>query len=129
VPSSAIDQHGSVNVWRELRRDFIEMHLHHFGVYRGQDQANGHVAARAECAEDIGVFVTRVDGRTQADSLASPASRPRTFLPYSAFVLTPDFDDFVRMRRLDFADDLGEFFLNASIASASCFGCVGRAVI
>lgn len=129
MPSGAIDQHGSVNVWRELRRDFIKMQLHHFGVYRGQDQANGHVACGAERTEDIGVFVTRVDGRTQADSRGPPASRPRTLLPYSAFVLTPDFDDFVRMRRLDFTDDLGEFFLNASIASASCFGCVGRAVI
>ncbi len=118
-----------MNVWRKLRRDFVEMHLHHFGVDGGQNQADGHISRGAERAENIGVFVTRVDGRTQADSLASPAARARTLLTYSAFVLAPDFNRFVWVRRLDFGDDFGEFFLNVSIASASCLGCVGRAVI
>jgi hypothetical protein len=129
MPSSTIHQHSGVDVRGKLRRDFIEMHLHHFGVHRGQNQPNGNITSGAECAEDIGVFVPRVDGCTQADSLASPAACARSFLAYSAFVLTPEFDGFFWVRRLDFLDDFGKFFLNASIASASCLGCVGRAVI
>lgn len=122
MPSSAIDEHGGVDVRWQLHRDFIKMHLHHFGVDRGQNQADGDVSARAECAADIGVLVAGVDGRAQADSRASPATRARSLLAYSAFVLTPEFDRFVWVRRLDFGDDFGEFFLTASMASASCRG-------
>ncbi len=129
MPSGTVDQHGGMHMGRQLRSNFIEMHLHHAGVDGGQNQANGGIACGAECAEDVGVLVTRIDGRTQANSLAPPATRTRSFLAYSAFILTPDLNRFVGMLRLDFFDDFGEFFLNASIASALCFGWVGRAVM
>lgn len=98
------------------------MHLHHFGIDRGQNQTDGGVARGAKRTEDIDIFVTRVAGRTQADALGSPAARARSLLAYSAFVLAPELDAFVGVRRLDSGDDFGEFFLKASIASASCFG-------
>ena len=107
MPASAIDKHSGVDVIGKLGGNFIEMHLHHFGVYGGQYQPDGGVSFRAERTEDIGVFVARVDGAAYADSLPSPATRPRAFLPYSAFVLTPEFDGFPRVFRLDFREDSG----------------------
>lgn len=122
MPSGTVNEHGGMNMGGQLRGYFVEMHLHHLGVDRRQDQTNGDVACRAERPENIGVFVACVDRRAQADSLASPAACARAFLTYSAFVLAPEFDGFIRMLRLDSRDDLGEFFLNSSIASASCCG-------
>lgn len=128
MPSGAIDKHCGVSIFGYLCADFLQMPRHHFRAHGGQDQADRHIACRAECAEDIGVFVARIDGRAEPYAACAPTARTSTLLTYAAFVLAPDLDDFVRACRLDCGDDLGEFFLNASMASASCFGWVGRAV-
>lgn len=86
------------------------MHPHHFGVHRRQDQADGGVSRRAECAEDISVFVTRVDGRAPPDPLRPPTARTRSFLSYPAFILTPEFDDFIGVLFLNAGEYFREFF-------------------
>jgi hypothetical protein len=62
MPAGAIGNHGSMDLWGQFGADLIEVQLHHGGVGTGQNQADGTVARGTEGTEDIGIFVTRIDG-------------------------------------------------------------------
>src|SRR3981189_1673535 len=108
----------------------INMPLHGFGVGMRHDDCDPGIAARTDCAEQIGVFVTLILGLARSRALFGPLVDQTVLLPDAHLVLEPDLDRRCRRKRIhNLCDQSGEVFLKAVIACASCAGCCGRALI
>ena len=106
--------------WATLRRDFVEVELHHVGVGVGKRQGRSDAARRADRAEQIGVVVALIGGLSWSRSAPGPLADEAVLLADPGFVLEPDFD----RRRLGRPFQMGlqrarEVFLNASTIRSS----------
>ena len=109
-----------------LSADGLQVHLHHLGVGPGQDQGARFAGQRVDRPVEIDPFVLIL----QRSNGPRPASRPNvgqaSFLSEAAFVLEPDFDRLVRVRRLDRLDKRGALSLHACSSSGFFLGFTGR---
>src|SRR3977135_1321734 len=108
--------------------DFFQMQRHRGGVATRQDKTGAGSSCRADGTEDVGRTRPLI-GRCRG---ASPAPRPSpgdlVLLADPGLVLEPDLYRLARRVALgDLVEALGEVFLNATRASASCAWCRGRA--
>jgi len=102
MPSGAVGDHGGMDMGWQLGADFVEMQLHHGGIGVGQDEPDGRIPRGTESAEDIGVFVARVDGNGRARSLGGPAMGAAALLTHARFILAPQLDGLAGMGGGDF---------------------------
>src|SRR3989304_9174361 len=113
---------------RDGTADLVDGLLHGFGVGVRHDEGDSNIAARTDCAEQIGVFITLVLRLTRPGSLLRPLIDETVLLSDPHFVLEPHLDRGGRCKLLQrLGNSGGEVFLNAAIACASCAGCRGRA--
>jgi hypothetical protein len=110
VLAGAVGDHGSMHLWGQFGADLIEVQLHHGGVGARENQSDGTVARGAEGAEDIGIFVARVDGHRRPQAFGRPAMGTAAFLPKAGFILAPQFNGLARMCGGDFLECGREFF-------------------
>jgi hypothetical protein len=106
------------------------MQLHGVDVAFGERQACAGAAGGADSAQQIGAGVALIGGQSGTCAAFGPDAGPAVFLADAGFVLEPDFDRAARWSFFRQSVQLrSEVFLNASISSASCAGCRGRAEI
>jgi hypothetical protein len=129
MPAGAVSDHGRMHLWGQFGADLIEVQLHHGGVGAGQNQADSTVACGTEGAEDIGIFVARIDGHRRPRPLGGPAVGPAAFLADTGFILTPQLNVFIGMRGGDCLKFAREVFLKVATASVAWAGCFGRPLI
>jgi len=70
--------------------DLVEMKLHGFGVGIGQCERRAGTTRRADCAEQVGVFVALVGGLSGTGSASGPLPDLTVLLAYAGFILKPN---------------------------------------
>ena len=110
MPGRAVYDHRHVDMGRDLGAYFIQKELHHGRIRTRQNKADCGISFGAERAEDIGVFVARIDGYRWTCAFGSPAMGSASFLPDAAFVLRPELQRLSRMGGGDFPELFREFF-------------------
>ena len=98
--------------------DLIDMLLHGFGVGIGHDDRHSGIAARADCAKQIGVLIALILRLTRARALLRPLVDETVLLSDPHFILKPKLD---RGSRCELAHNLKRratenLFLNVGIA-------------
>ena len=70
----------------------FKMQLHGFGVRVWQHDRSTYAACRADCAEQVGVFVTLISRLAGTRAFAGPDAGAAILLADACFVLPPNFD-------------------------------------
>ena len=115
VPARPVDDDDCVRSFLHLAADFYEVRVHGMGVGEGHDQRCPHAARRADGTKDIGALITLITHSARSCALLAPDIGERPFLPYTGFVLNPDFEALSgSMSGEDFRDFGREVFLKAA---------------
>src|SRR6266849_2644952 len=115
---------------RDCAADLVNMFLHCFGICVRHDKRDTGFAARADRAEEIGVFIPLILRLAWPRAFLCPLIDESIFLSHAHFILEPHFDRRSGPQLFhDLADPTGKVFLKVVIACASCAGCRGRALI
>src|SRR5215213_8229653 len=110
--------------------DLSQMSLHGGGLGEGHDQAGASAALRADGAEQIGAIIALVLGLARPGAGARPLPHQPVLLTDPHLVLEPQFDRSCgREMGYGRSQAAWEVFLNLAIASASCAGCLGLALM
>ena len=92
MPSGAVEQQHGVGAPGDVRRDFVEVELHHVGVGIGQRERRADPARGADRAEQIGVVIALVGGLAWPRSAPGPLADEAVLLADPGLVLKPDLD-------------------------------------
>ena len=130
VPAGAVEQKDGVSAPGNAAADLVEMQLHGLGVGVRQGERCAFPLGRTDRPEEIGALVALVGWLARPGPTPRPLPHKTVLLPDPGFILEPDLDRLsggygaqMRVQRL------GEVFLNASSARASCPGWRGRALM
>ena len=103
--------------------DLRQVAVHHVDVDAGHHQRGAEIPARADRAEQIGPAVALVFGLARPAATLGPNPGQGALLADPSLVLPPELDRPAAPGFRDRArDQLGEVFLCAATASASCWG-------
>ena len=100
--------------------DQLQMFRHRVRVCPGHDKPGAFAFGRTNGAKDVGPLRALVVGRARAGSAFGPPPGDLVFLADPRFILKPDLDRRPALFYADGLDQVGEVFLNASMASGSC---------
>jgi len=121
VPSCLIHDEDGVGIVGDVSGDFDQVLVHGMGIAPRHDKGGGLAVFGAYRPEDIGGACALVVRCRWPCSTLGPASCDLVLLAYPGFVLVPDFNaPAFGGTGGNFCHSRGEFFLNASAASASC---------
>ena len=124
MPPGSIKDDNGVGFWIDLFTDFLKVQRHGPGVGLGNHPCGADTPGWADGAEDIGPGIALVTRLPRSTAALSPDTRQRSLLANARFILPPDFDGLVSLGlRYGRRDQVGEVFLCASWADASCPGC------
>jgi hypothetical protein len=126
VVARSIPDQGDVLPLGNCLREPVEELLRGVGVDVLGDQALGPAGGRTDGGEDVQALEPALLRRPRPRAFVRPDRRQRALLAEAGFILEPDFDLLAGLPGLDFRDDRGGFFLNASCAAGSASGCWGR---
>ncbi len=119
MPARLIEQQDGVGIRRDFSADQLQVLGHCMGVAIRHDQTGALALRRTDSAEDIRPFCALVMWRPGAGSAPGPASGDLVLLAEARFILEPNFYRGPTIVYADCGDDVGEVFLNASMAPSS----------
>jgi len=120
VPTGLIDDQNCMGASGDLCADQFQMFSHGMGVGPRHDEPGTLSLGGADCAKEIGPFGALVVRRAWAGSTFGPSSGDLVLLANPGFILKPNFHRRPALFYADGRDQIGEVFLNASMASGSC---------
>ena len=108
----------------DLFADLLQVQRHGPCVSLGHHPCCADAACGTDCTKNIGPGVALIARLAGATATLSPDTCQRSLLTDACFILPPDFDGLVThgLREAG-SDQVGEVFLCASWAEASCPGC------
>ncbi len=128
VPSGAVEGDDGVGVPGQDLGELPEEDVHGPGRDLGQDEGEVLARGRAHGGEDVGPVVALVAAPRRARALGPPAVADPALVADAGFVLEPELQALVRMRRGGGRQCVAQpLFLNAARAPGSPLGCDGRA--
>src|ERR1700730_4800563 len=131
VPARLVEDDHGVCAGRDGMAYFFEVFAHRRSVGIRHDDRDTSVAAWANCTEQIGVLVTLIFWLPWSRALLGPLVDERVLLSDPHFILEPHLDRGCQCKSAHGLQHTGwkTFFLKVAIASRSCLGCSGRALM
>src|SRR5262252_2011657 len=115
---------------RDGMTDRFEVFAHRRSVGIRHDDGGAGVTARANSTEQIGILIALIFWLPRTCALLGPLVDEGVLLPNPHFILKPPRSRFpTQVHSRSPARGLENFFLKVAIASGSCLGCRGRALI
>jgi len=121
MKSRLIPEHHHMHIGIDLVSKLPEEQIHRQRVEMRSQQAHGLAGGRAGRAQDIEIVVAGLPDGGRAAAGSGPLACERALLAEACFILEPDFEALVRMRRRDFFDQRDGTFLKAATAAGSFF--------
>ena len=72
MPSGLIDEKDGVGSWCDRLGDFREVQVHRFDIGVGKHERGPDAAGWADCAENVGPFVTAISWRWRSTATFGP---------------------------------------------------------
>lgn len=111
VPTGLVHNDDGVGAGSDGTTDFLQMHLHGFGIGARQNQSGAFVAGRADGAEEVGPSGALVMRLAWPRTPLGPLVDETIFLPDARFVVEPDLHRRARRQLLaKFAHPSGKVF-------------------
>ena len=127
MPAGAIEDHGDMDIPRQCGGEVGEKQFHDAGIDDGQHEGEVLAAFGVHDGVDIGPLVADLPRPPRAFTPSPPTMADPSLVADAGFVLGPELDMLVRMRRSNrLQAGAKPPFLKLSSASGSFFGWEGR---